>query len=66
VLLGGRSPHRRDDNPSADRERRSPGPTTVLIPSTGKARSSDDAGLAANLMFEIAITKYLGRTHLVK
>jgi hypothetical protein len=63
VLFGGRSPHRRDDNPSADRARRSPGATTVLIPSTGKARSSDDAGLAANLMFEIAITKYLGRTH---
>jgi hypothetical protein len=43
--------------PPSDREERSPGPTAVLISSTGNAWSSGDAGLAANLMFEIAITK---------
>jgi hypothetical protein len=34
--------------PSADRERRSPGPRAVLMSSTGKTRSSGDADLAAN------------------
>jgi hypothetical protein len=31
--------------------------------SISKARSSDDAGSAANLMCEIAIARYLGRRH---
>ena len=59
VLLGAdhpASPSRRQSH-RRTAKRRSPGQTAVLISSTGNAWSSGDAGLVANLMFEIAITR---------
>jgi hypothetical protein len=54
LLLGADTAPRRSRRQSHRRtaKRRYPGPTAVLISSTG---SSGDAGLPANLMFEIAI-----------